>query len=99
MVKRLRYARSRLQRSFRSWLEENHVRFTIPVRITRRTDRQIDLTFSGVSKVILATLTQSSLSVPAQYGGQWFDLLLDDDICLPKRVPGGYLCANEDIEP
>lgn len=87
----------RIQRTFVRWFAENSQRFEVPVRVIRRTVKKIDLVFEGVTSMISVHLNIDEISVYAEWGGRYSDILADFD-AYPSHVPGGYVCKLCDPE-
>jgi hypothetical protein len=92
----LRSVRPRLQRAFLSWLHENRERFQIPVQVIGRTDQCIDLGLPGISKAISVYLNRREFCVMVKRDDEYFDFLVNDDVCPPRKVQGGYVCDWEE---
>ena len=90
-IRILRSVRPPLHRAFLAWFWENRRRFKIPVRFTRRTDRQIDFAFTGISKTISGCLTATTLEVMVTHEHEYFECLQTYDIRLTLSVAGGYV--------
>lgn len=90
-----RSVRPHIQRVFLAWFAENRHRFRVPLRITKRTDRVIDFRFVGITRAISVTLQRNCLWVNVTHDGEWFDALMDFDVCTAKRTPSGYICTFE----
>jgi hypothetical protein len=84
-------ARPRYQKDFLQWFSNNRSLFAIPVHLVRRTDKRIEMIFSGVTSDISLQLTRNELMVLALSEGKYFDILADFDIA-PERRNGGYIC-------
>lgn len=48
--------RRQIQRSFLTWLEQNHDRFAVKIRLGERTDRFWDFSFVGINSAIQGAL-------------------------------------------
>lgn len=83
--------RPKFQRAFFHWLQECHSKFTIPLRFIRRTDKEIEIGFIGISLCISIHVSVSELSVCVVMNGVFLDYLLDIDLVL-KRDAQGYFC-------
>lgn len=83
--------RPKFQRVFIRWLQDSHRKFAIPLRFIRRTDKQIEIGFVGISSHISVHVSSSELSVCVVMNGAFLDFLLDIDLVL-KRCALGYYC-------
>ena len=81
-IKVLRSVHPRLHRVFLAWFWENRRRFQITVRFTRRTDREIDFAFTGISKAISGCLTATTLEVMVTHEHKYFECLQTYDVRL-----------------
>ena len=68
-------ARPRIQREWLRWLSENRQRFAVPVRITKRTDRWIEMAFVGANPILSATLTRWEINIAVEWQGECWDLV------------------------
>ena len=82
-------ARRRLQREFFHWLAANRERFSIGLRIEKRTDRVVAWSFHGINPVISGVLSHD-ISIFAGDGDDWWDIIADF-WAQPKKVEGGYI--------
>ncbi len=81
----------KFQRAFLKWLSENDQRFVIPLRVTGRTTRHIDLAFSGVTALISVCVLTDEIRVCVEWDKGCFDCLYDLDV-YPKHTSAGYIC-------
>lgn len=84
--------RRKIQRAFLSWLDENHDRFAIKIRLGKRTDRIQEFSFVGINSAIQGVLNTYEISIFAIYGGDWWDILADFDVDPKGAASGGYYC-------
>lgn len=79
--------RSRAQRAFYAWLKDAAPQFRIPLSITRRTDRQVEFLFSGITPLLHGFLRFGRVS-------EWH--LLDRKRVRTKRLSHGELVISTD---
>lgn len=80
-------------RAFRQWLDINRPRFAHPVELHEKPGIWAEFSFAGIHPAISGSLTESGLCVSAEYQGECWDLLFDND-AYPKKVPEGYVCRE-----
>lgn len=85
-------ARPRIQRELLRWLSGNRQRFAVPVRITRRTDRWIEMTFVGANPILSAILTRWEINIAVEWQGQCWDLVESHEAGA-VRSASGYFCS------
>jgi hypothetical protein len=84
--------RPRIQREFLHWLSENRQRFAVPVRITRRTDRWIEMAFVGANPILSAILTRWQINIAVEWEGECWDLVESHEAGA-VRSASGYFCT------
>jgi hypothetical protein len=84
--------RPRIQRAFFDWLIRNRHRLSFDLLIEGRTDSGIEFSFVGVKRAIAAALTRYGITVWADWKGDCWDFLMDQD-SYPERGPTGYFCS------
>lgn len=87
-----RHVRPRVQRAFLGWFEINRMRFAIQPLIVRRTDRRLTLSFTGITPLISAFLSDENIHVVVDLDGTRMDTLFSSDMFL-RRDRHGYFCA------
>jgi hypothetical protein len=95
-LKRLR----KWQRWFLEWYSANEGRFAIKLEPIKHTDRQLDVGFCGISRIITACVTCDEITVAVEWHGCCWDFLQDFET-YPQRVPDGFVCRQcpEDSRP
>ena len=68
-------ARPRIQRELLRWLSGNRQRFAVPIRISRRTDRWIEMAFVGANPILSATLTRWGINIAVEWQGECWDFV------------------------
>lgn len=86
-----RKVRPRIQRAFFRWLAENRQRFFVPIQITKRTDRRIEISFVGLNPVVSVLLT-NEIGVSVIWGNEFWDYLSCFEVN-PLHVENGYICT------
>ena len=86
-------ARPRIQHELLHWLSENRQRFAMPVRITRRTVRWIEMAFVGANPILPATLTRWEINIAVEWQGQCWDLVESHEAGAVASASGSPLCA------
>jgi len=84
--------RRMIQRAFLKWFELNRPRFAIEIKLGRRTDRNLELSFAGINGAVTAALTTYEINVYVEYESYNWDMILSVD-SVPIRIEGGYYCA------
>ncbi len=82
-----------IQRAFLSWLDMNHERFDVKIRLGARTDAVQEFSFAGIVGAISGAVTPYEINVYVIHEGDCWDLLLSLD-AYPKRTRGGFFCAD-----
>ena len=85
-------ARPRIQRELLRWLSENRQRFVVPARITRRTDRWIEMAFFGANPILSVTLTRWEINIAVEWQGQCWDLVVSHEAGAVASA-SGYFCT------
>lgn len=88
----MKATRPRIQRELLHWLSENRQRFVVPVRITRRTDRWIEMAFVGANPILSATLTRWEINIAVEWQGQCWDLVESHEAGAVASG-SGYFCT------
>ena len=83
--------RRQIQRAFFNWLHDNHSAFKHPLKIIRRTDHVIEMTFVGITPAVRAIMTWC-IDIPAYKGVRCMDLLASFE-AEPIRGKNGYYCG------
>ena len=89
----------KIQRAFRSWLDQNHERFAVKIRLGQRAARFWGFSFIGVNAAIRGALTTSEIDIFVEYADEWWDVLLSLDAAPRRAAGGGYFCACCLTEP
>jgi hypothetical protein len=84
--------RRKIQRAFSSWLDKNHDRFSMKIRLGRRTDRFWEFSFVGINAAIQGALTTYEINVAAEYANDCRDLLLSLEAEPRQARGGGVFC-------
>jgi hypothetical protein len=84
--------RPRIQRAFFAWLIRNRKRLSFDLLIEGRTDTVVEFSFVGVNRAIAAVLTRDGITVSAEWEGDCWDFLMDQD-SYPEHGPTGYFCS------
>lgn len=87
-----RHVRPRVQRAFLRWFEINRMRFAILPRIVRRIDHRLTLSFTGITPLISAFLSDENIHAVVEIDGTRMDTLFSSDLFL-KRDRNGYFCT------
>lgn len=78
-------ARAGIQREWLHWLSENRQRFAVPICITRRTDRGIEMAFVGANPILSAILTRWEINIAV---GD----LVESHEAYARSSTSGYFC-------
>ena len=84
-------ARAGIQREWLRWLSENRQRFAVPIRITRRTDRGIEMAFVGANPILSAILTRWEINIAVEWQGECWDLVESHE-AYARSSTSGYFC-------
>ena len=79
------------QRDFVEWFRENQERFSLPIRLVKRTKISVEISIPGLSPLITFRLSRNSLRVLVHKNGEYFDILAYFDIGT-KRQMKGFIC-------
>lgn len=90
------HVRPRIQRAFFRWLAENSQRFAVPIRISRRTDQRIEITFVGINPILSISLSKE-IWVCVTWENEIWDCLCNFEAD-PQHVKKGYICKFCDPE-
>lgn len=85
-------ARPRIQRELLHWLSDNRQRFGVLARITRRTDRWIQMAFVGANPILSAILTRWEINIAVEWQGQCWDLVESHEAGAVASA-SGYFCT------
>lgn len=86
--------RPRWQRAFLTWFFINREKYDITLHVTRRTKRRIDLSITGISKIISISFECRELTIRVMHDNKYFGSLYHDDTCRYIHCPtGGYSCT------
>ena len=83
--------RPRIQRCFVGWLETARPRLSIQPRVTRRSDRVLQMAFDGLTPAIGANLSRYDIDVWVEWDGDCWDLVFNEYIQVAGRR-GAYVC-------
>ena len=84
--------RPRFQREFFRWLGEREGEFAIRLQEIKRTDKEIEFGFAGLTSCLSVQVRPSELSVSVTRDGVFMDYLIDIDLML-ERGALGYFCG------
>ena len=84
--------RPRFQREFFRWLGEREGEFAIRLHEIKRTDKEIQFGFAGLTSCLSVQVRPSELSVSVTRDGVFMDYLIDIDLML-ERGALGYFCG------
>lgn len=82
--------RLRIQRAFLRWLRANASRFSVPVKVIRRTHRCIDIGLENLNPCVNVFLTWE-IGVEVSWQGECWDFLTFFEAA-PEKTPQGYVC-------
>ena len=86
-----RKVRPRIQRVFLNWLLQNRQRFKMPLEITRRTDRKIELFFIKLHPAFSVSLNRRGFDISINWQGLTWEPLYSIEV-MPSPTVGGYHC-------
>ena len=84
--------RPRFQREFFRWIGERNGEFAIRPHAIKRTDKEVELGFAGLTSCISVQIRPSELSVSVTWDGVFMDYLINFDLMLERGAPG-YFCS------
>lgn len=84
--------RPRFQRKFFRWLGERMGEFAIWPHAIKRTDKEVEFGFAGLTSCLSIQVRPSELSVSVTRDGVFMDYLIDIDLMLERGAPG-YFCG------
>ncbi len=93
-----RKARTFVQRTFIRWFDERRAGFAVPVRLGRRTDRQLQLVVTGAPSAMDFVLMSDGPQVFVNLQGRCWDWIHWGEIA-PEKSPGGYTCVLDEERP
>jgi hypothetical protein len=74
------------------WYRVNKNRFLVPLSFQERSDQFLNWHFLGIDRVVTGFLGRHEITVPVEWGGECWDLLVSLDV-MPTKQGQNHICG------